>query len=154
MRQFRKIIVNGKEVDPGQMGELPEAVRQVLVDQNNNGIPDMLEGILDNPLVRKAMERAGYQSFEQIPPEMREKLQKLMSQLGGVSGASPNVQVQTFSMKSGASAPQPVAAPDWKQGYSLEEPKSISAKTVVFAMVAIFAFLVVAFIAWLTLTGK
>ncbi len=154
MSEIRKIFINGKEVDPSQLPQLPDSVRQALVDANGNGIPDIMEKIFENPLVKKAMENAGIHGWEQLPPEKLEMLKKLMGQFGGGAvGAQPQVQAFTTVTQSPpiASASVSGSAPsqEWKSAYSLEEPKSISAKTLFFAMAALFALIIFGFVIWI-----
>ncbi len=160
MTNFQKILVNGKEVDPANLQALPEAVQQVLADKNKNGVPDFLEGIMDHPFIKKALEKGGYTSFEQLPPEMKDKLQGLMQKLGGV-GASPapqvevgQVQVHQTSFGAGSSPVFSARAEDWKQGYSMEQPGQISMKTLFFAVAAILGLLIFAFAAWMFFAGR
>ncbi|MCE9625971.1 MAG: hypothetical protein K8R69_11070 [Deltaproteobacteria bacterium] len=151
MTTFGKIIVNGKEVDAQNVQGLPEAFQKIMVDANGNGIPDFLEGILENPLVKKAMANAGVQNFQQLPPEMRAKLEGLMQKFGnsGAMGAS-TMQVGTMSAGNLSSpAPSTSSTIDWKERFTPEEPGAISVKTVIFGAVAVFGFLLVAGIALL-----
>lgn len=149
MSNFQKIIVNGKEVAPGDLQSLPEAVQQVLADKNANGVPDFLEGVLDHPFVKKAMERGGYTSFNQLPPEMKDKLQGLFQKLGGAG-----VQTHHVGTQVGAASDFASSQPDWKQALAPEQPGLISVKVIVFAMVAILALLIFAFAVWMMLAGK
>ncbi len=150
MANFQKILVNGKEVDPSDLQALPEAVQQVLADKNKNGVPDFLEGIMDHPFVKKALEKGGYSSFDQLPPEMKAKLQGLMQRLGGV-GTSQAPQVEVGQVRARQAS---LGAEDWKQGYSMEQPGHISMKTLFFAVAAILGLLIFAFAAWMFLAGR
>jgi len=160
MTNFQKILVNGKEVDPANLQALPEAVQQVLADKNKNGVPDFLEGIMDHPFIKKALEKGGYTSFNQLPPEMKDKLQGLMQKLGGVgSSQAPQVeggqvQVHQASFGAGGAPAFSARADDWKQGYSMEQPGHISMKTLFFAVAAILGLLVFAFAAWMFFAGR
>jgi len=151
MTTFGKIIVNGKEVDAQKFQGLPEAFQKIMVDANGNGIPDFLEGILENPLVKTAMANAGVQNFQQLPPEMRAKLEGLMQKFGN-SGAMGTSTMQIGTMSAGnlpSAVPMSSSTIDWKERFNPEEPSTISVKTVVFGAVAVFGFLLVAGIALL-----
>ena len=149
MSNFQKIIVNGKEVAPGELQSLPEAVQQVLADKNGNGVPDFLEGVLEHPFVKKAMEQGGYTSFKQLPPEMKDKLQGLFQKLGGVGVQTHHVGSQV-GLASDFASPQP----DWKQALAPEQPGLISVKAVIFATVTILSLFIFAFAVWMVLSGK
>ena len=156
MTHFQKIIVNGKEVDTSAMQDLPEAVQQVLADKNKNGIPDFMEDILEHPFVKKALEKGGYSNFNQLPPEMREKLQGLVQKLGGTeSSAAPQIQVGSVQVHQGSTLPKSSQGfssrhNDWQQGFSQEQPGMVPLKVVMFAVAAILGLVIFAFVAWMT----
>ncbi|HEX5035609.1 MAG TPA: hypothetical protein VFX30_00410 [bacterium] len=101
------IIVNGKEVGPEAV---PEFLRKFVEDANKNGIPDMMEHLLNNPMIKAVLGKAGSQ-LQNLTPEQKAKIEKLMTSLGGMvqgtPGASPAVSVTTVS--TGDSASQPVS---------------------------------------------
>jgi len=115
-----------------------------------------MEKILENPMVKKAMENTVANNLEQLPPETRAKLQALMQKFGGGSAGQPAAPTYTTVSQS---APTPSVSvstdsQDWKQSYSLEEPKSISAKTLFFAMAALFGMIIFVFVAWIFFHAK
>ena len=137
MADAPKIFVDGKEVDAQSLQNLPEPVRQALVDANRNGVPDIIENIWQNPLVQKALEKAGqrngtvYHSFDQLPAEMREPIQQFVAKIGGGTSSS---------------AISPARPVDWKSLEQPEAPRTISIKTMIFAMAVIFALLLAGWI--------
>lgn len=154
MTNFQKILVNGKEVDASDLHSLPEAVQQVLADKNGNGIPDFLEGILDHPFVKKAMEKSGYTSLDQMPPEMKAKLQGLMQKFGGGSVETSQVHVGGLQSPAKAGVSFSASEPEWKRQLAADQPGSISPKVIIFAMAAILGLLIFAFAVWMMLAGK
>lgn len=150
MADMTKIFVNGKEVDPSSLDNLPETVRQVLADANKNGVPDILEDVWKHPFVQKAVERAGqkhgtvYTSFDQLPPEMREPIQKFMVNLGG--GAGPMISTDHSS-----SAIPPAKPVDWQALEQPEAPRTISIKVIILVMAVILALLLAGWIFLLAL---
>jgi hypothetical protein len=150
MADMTKIFVNGKEVDPSSLDNLPQTVRDVLVDANKNGVPDILENIWQHPLVQKAVARAGekagtvYTSFDQLPAEMREPIQKFMVKMNGGTGP----MISTDSSSSAIPPAQPV---HWKALEQPEGPKSISIKVVVLVVAVLLALLLAGWIFLLAL---
>ena len=150
MGDMTKIFVNGKEVDGKSLDNLPETVRQVLVDANKNGIPDILENIWQHPMVQRAVEKAGqkagtvYTNFDQLPAEMREPIQKLLVKMGG--GNAP-----MFSAEGSSSAIPPARPVNWKALDQSEAPRTISIRTVILVVAAVFALLLAGWIFLLAL---
>lgn len=154
MTNFQKILVNGKEIETSELQSLPEAVQQVLADKNGNGIPDFLEGILDHPFVKKAMEKSGYTSLDHMPPEMKAKLQGLMQKLGGGGLGTSQVHVGSVQSNTKANVTFSASEPEWKRQLMADQPGSISPKVIIFAMAAILALLIFAFAVWMLLATK
>lgn len=96
------IVVNGKEIGPEAV---PEFLRKFVEDANKNGIPDMMEHLLNNPMLKMALGKAGSQ-LQNLTPEQKAKIEQLMTKLGGMvqgSPDSPSVNVTTVSMGSSPS---------------------------------------------------
>lgn len=122
-KTFRKIIVNGKEIGPESV---PEFLRKFVEDANKNGIPDMMEHLLNNPMIKAVLGKAGNQ-LQNLTPEQKAKIEKLMTSLGGMvqgtPGASPAVSVTTISTGDSISAsgsarfnpPSPASQIDYKK---------------------------------------
>lgn len=93
MNSTSKITVNGKEYN--SLSEIPDEYKVVFKDENNNGIPDMVEGILagmndlNNPAINKSGNsnvNANFTSFffngkqysdlNQLPPNAKQMVEK------------------------------------------------------------------------------
>lgn len=145
MADLTKIFVNGKEVDPNSLDNLPDAVRQIMVDADKNGVPDVLENIWQNPMVQKLIQRAGekagtvYTNFDQLPSEMREPIQKLMTKLGSGGGA-------TVAAASSPSVFSQAPTQNWQALEQAEAPKTLSIKVIFLVMAVIVALLLAGWI--------
>lgn len=84
------IVVNGKEYR--DFSEIPDEYKVIFKDENKNGIPDMLEGILGSfdPKNHKNIDAQfstlfykgkTYKDSRELPPEAREILEKGLSGL-------------------------------------------------------------------------
>lgn len=157
MTTFKKILVNGKEFN--SLEEVPETLRHLLADQNQNGIPDVMEKIFQNPMVQKALANSGQvvSSFDQLTPEQREKVRHTFQMLGmplpDGQAAPRDIQAQsTNSFDAGnqpsSSAKGLTSTPiDWSKIAGPSEPKSISTKTLIFLLMMIFSLLIVVWLA-------
>lgn len=85
----QKISFNGKTYErledmPPEIRQAYESVMQVLADQNQNGVPDLFEGALGTQtnLARSTIlyEGQAYERIDQLPPEAREKYERMMGQ--------------------------------------------------------------------------
>ena len=85
----QKITFNGKTYErledmPPEIRQAYESVMQVLADQNQNGVPDLFEGTLGKQtnLARSTIlyEGQAYERIDQLPPEAREKYERMMGQ--------------------------------------------------------------------------
>lgn len=97
-----KYIYNGKTYN--SLEEMPEEARQFLKDENQNGIPDVLdetlgglnlEGILKNPTVQKIIYRGQVvDKLGDLPPEKLREVREKLGQLGQFlnRGATPSSQ--------------------------------------------------------------
>jgi len=104
-----KIIVNGQEVDPGQ---IPEQLRDLMKDANQNGIPDILENVISqvqkfSPTAAQAMQQyfvdgKVYQNFESMPEDVRTKIQARLAQIPNML-ATNNPQASNVTMVSSSS---------------------------------------------------
>lgn len=93
-----KITVNGKEYN--SLSEIPDEYKVVFKDENNNGIPDMVEGILSgmNDLNNPAVNKSGnssvnanfttffyngqqYGSLDQLPANAKQMVEKGLASL-------------------------------------------------------------------------
>jgi hypothetical protein len=93
-----KITVNGKEYN--SLSEIPDEYKVVFKDENNNGIPDMVEGILSgmNDLNNPAVNKSGsssvnvnfttffyngqqYGSLDQLPTNAKQMVEKGLASL-------------------------------------------------------------------------
>lgn len=93
-----KITVNGKEYN--SLSEIPDEYKVVFKDENNNGIPDMVEGILSgmNDLNNPAVNKSGsssvnanfttffyngqqYGSLDQLPTNAKQMVEKGLARL-------------------------------------------------------------------------
>jgi hypothetical protein len=84
----QKITFNGRTYDsleqmPPDIRQAYESVMQVLADKNQNGVPDLFEGAVNAQATRARIVFNGqvYEHIDQLPPEAREKYDKVMSQL-------------------------------------------------------------------------
>ncbi len=85
-----KYIYNGKTYN--SLEEMPEEARRFLKDENQNGIPDVLdetlgglnlEGILKNPTVQKIIYRGQVvDKLGDLPPEKLQEIREKLGQLG------------------------------------------------------------------------
>lgn len=83
----QKITFNGKTYDsleqmPPDIRQAYESVMQVLADKNQNGVPDLFEGAVNAQATRARIVFNGqvYEHLDQLPPEAREKYEKMMGQ--------------------------------------------------------------------------
>lgn len=93
-----KITVNGKEYN--SLSEIPDEYKVVFKDENNNGIPDMVEGILGgmNDLNNPAIDKSGnsninanfttffyngqqYGNIDQLPPNAKQMVENGLASL-------------------------------------------------------------------------
>lgn len=93
MNSTSKITVNGKEYN--SLNDIPDELKVVFKDENNNGIPDMVEGILagTNDLKNSSAQTSGssnvnanfttffyngqqYGSLDQLPPNAKQMVEK------------------------------------------------------------------------------
>jgi hypothetical protein len=108
---MQTIIFNGKtynsiEEMPAHERQAFEQVSQMFVDANGNGIPDFLEGDMIKNVITARSTQANinvngqtYNSFNELPPEMRQKVDgafKMLSNMGFLDGA-PDSQNQPVS---------------------------------------------------------
>ena len=87
-----KINFNGKEYN--SLNEIPDEFRVMFKDENNNGIPDFVEGLLNTnstgsqkPLIANFntffYNGKQYSSIDQMPPEAKEMVKKGLGKLEG-----------------------------------------------------------------------
>ncbi|MBI3173941.1 MAG: hypothetical protein HYZ25_09490 [Chloroflexi bacterium] len=83
----QKITFNGKTYDsleqmPPNVRQAYESVMQVLADKNQNGVPDLFEGTINAQATnaRIVFNGQAYEHIDQLPPEAREKYEKVMGQ--------------------------------------------------------------------------
>ena len=83
----QKITFNGKTYDsleqmPPDIRQAYESVMQVLADKNQNGVPDLFEGAVNAQTTNARIVFNGqvYEHLDQLPPEAREKYEKVMGQ--------------------------------------------------------------------------
>jgi hypothetical protein len=85
-----KINFNGKEYN--SLNDIPDEFKVMFKDENNNGIPDFVEGLLDasatgshKPLVANFnsffYNGKQYSSIDQMPPEAKEMVSKGLGKL-------------------------------------------------------------------------
>lgn len=81
----QNIIFNGKsyrsvEEMPPEIREAYESVMQIMADKNQNGVPDLFEGTLGAKVQKVDILYDGqaYEKLSDLPPEAREKYQKMM----------------------------------------------------------------------------
>jgi hypothetical protein len=91
-KSFTKIVINGQEVGPER---IPEFLRQLVQDADQNGVPDFLDQMLKNPLFKMVLGKSGerlkteLQNMKNLTPEQQKKIQTLMEKLGGLTGEGP-----------------------------------------------------------------
>lgn len=108
-----KIIINGQEY--ASLNEVPEQFRKFLADENQNGMPDAMEGLYNIAVsslqkVGESMviDARGQDFLNRLPPEAREKVQKSLEQLkawkqgGTVSSPPPSAAGPAFPSASSA----------------------------------------------------
>lgn len=105
MNQPRKILINGKEYNT--LDQVPEELKQILKDENQNGIPDIAEGKFSfgdvKNIFQYAMKNPGaiqvqsqtYSNFGELPPEAKAKVEQAMANFS--VPASQNVPLATGS---------------------------------------------------------
>lgn len=89
MNQPRKIIINGKEF--ASLDQIPEDLKKLLKDENQNGIPDIAEGkfsfgdikniyqfVTQNPGAIQIQGQT-YSNFDELPPEAKQKVSQAMA---------------------------------------------------------------------------
>ena len=88
-----QIIFNGKSYDsieemPANERQAYEQLRQMFVDANGNGIPDFMEGDMAKKIMNAFMSTSAinyggavYGSLEELPPDVRAKVEKAFSKL-------------------------------------------------------------------------
>ncbi|MEO8512681.1 MAG: hypothetical protein ABI543_03915 [Ignavibacteria bacterium] len=98
MNNFNKITVNGKEYN--SISEVPDEFKVLFKDENNNGIPDFVEGLLAgaNDIKNTAVQTSGnnevnanftsffyngqqYKDMNQLPPEAKQMVEKGLGNL-------------------------------------------------------------------------
>lgn len=106
-----KIHFNGKTYNdiaemPATEREMYDQLMSVMVDENGNGIPDLLEGdVVSNiiEIVKKSSgDNEGIVALEQMSPEMRDRISKGFAKLqefGLFSGIPDLGQISQISMR-------------------------------------------------------
>jgi hypothetical protein len=75
-KNVQKFIINGKEYQ--SLEELPEGLRKLFLDENQNGIPDFFEGGAKFDL-RTLLQNIA--QAQKLPPETKEKILQRLAQL-------------------------------------------------------------------------
>ena len=113
------IIVNGKSY--ASLDELPPDVRQqyeqamgVLADQNQNGVPDVFEGMLNTGSAQTITSTSSqfivdgktYSSVDELPPEARQKYEQALPKINqAMSDANQNGVPDIFENQAAAQPP-------------------------------------------------
>lgn len=102
-----QIMFNGKtynslEEMPARERQAYEQLQQIFVDADGNGVPDFLEGDVANKVitaVTSAINYDGkvYNSLDELPPEMRQKVQEAFAKLKETGIINPNAATQDSS---------------------------------------------------------
>lgn len=118
-----QIVFNGKtynsiEEMPANEREAFEQMQQIFVDANGNGIPDFMEGDMFKKVLAAASNNVVYQgqaynSLEDIPPDVREKVQTALNKLRqlGLVADVPNLQASASN-----------ARPDFEPAFAASKP--------------------------------
>jgi len=108
-----QIVFNGKtynsfEEMPANERKAFEQMKQIFVDANGNGIPDFMEGDMFRNVMSMASTNGIYQgqpfnNLNDLPPEVREKVQRAMDKLKQMGLVSDVPNIQNPSMNAPAS---------------------------------------------------
>jgi hypothetical protein len=80
------IVINGQEVGPEAV---PEFLRKFVADADKNGIPDFMDQMFKNPLLKMVLGKAGANlqsqlaGLQNLTPEQKKKIAALMETLSG-----------------------------------------------------------------------
>ena len=106
-----QININGKtynslEEMPANERQAYEQLQKIFVDANGNGIPDFLEGDVAQKVITafsSAVNYDGkvYNNLDELPPEMRQKVQNAFEKLNQMGILKPNTVVQDPSKAPG-----------------------------------------------------
>ncbi len=109
----QNIVFNGKsyrnvEEMPPEVREAYQSIMQIMADQNQNGVPDLFEGMLGAKVQKTSIIFNGqvYDQLSDLPPEAREKYQKMMGKYDADGNGIPDFaeRVASFGIPS---APEP-----------------------------------------------
>lgn len=102
-KTFTQIVVNGREVS---LDKVPEFLRQFVVDADKNGIPDFLDQMFKNPLLKMVAGKIGdqlksrLQNAKNLTPEQKERLKDVLEKLGAAGNAGTSFSVTTTTSTS------------------------------------------------------
>ncbi len=112
----QKITFKGKTYDsleemPPDIRQAYESIMQVLADKNQNGVPDLFEGTVNAQATsaRIVFDGQVYEHIDQLPPEAREKYEKVMGQLDKDHNGIPDF-AEKFMTLGLPSAPAPTSS--------------------------------------------
>jgi len=97
--------------------------------------PALMEELLHHSLVQKVMAKQGWTSYEQIPPDIRQKLEGMVGKLGPRGPASgPNPSSESFQQESQTKQ-------DWSRFSTPSDSPKIPKAAVTIIMVTLFFFI-------------
>jgi hypothetical protein len=153
-----KIIFNGQEYDspeamPAEVRQLYEMAAGMLADRNQNGMPDIFEGVAEpapNTVVQTTqfiVDGKVYASLDQLPAEARQKYEQAMGRLDANRDGVPDLfESQSFGVAA-QTPPTPAASPNNQppQVQIIGDTSSLSARWLIIALVVLALLAVVAF---------
>jgi hypothetical protein len=102
-----QIMFNGKNYNsleemPANERQAYEQLQQIFVDANGNGIPDFLEGDVARKVITAVTSAVNYDgrvynSLDELPPEVRQKVQNAFAKLNEIGIINPNATLQDSS---------------------------------------------------------